>query len=281
MCRGCINTFLMKNVVVFCQLLLYNGNYNTNDWWDIMANYFLFLDELKANDVYTNFCMGGIFVEEQHYRKNVVPQMNKHKNDIFGNTGVILHENEITDLLSKYKQRKKQEKIKKIYDGIRDLIINYDVYTICVGITKSSLSSHYPNSSKNYNKYRLYNVALQIIMENYVHFLEEKNSYGCVFYESRNIQADYELQKQYELIKEHGTLYLSSEIMKKRLMAISFPLKIDNSAGLQIADFILNPMARKFDCMEQKENSLHNAIITKAYDGGISENMRYGIKKIL
>ena len=37
-----------------------------------MANYFLFLDELKANDVYTNFCMGGIFVEEQHYRKNVV-----------------------------------------------------------------------------------------------------------------------------------------------------------------------------------------------------------------
>lgn len=246
-----------------------------------MANYFLFLDELKANDIYSNFCMGGIFVEEQHYRKEIVPRMNYHKNNILGNIGVVLHENELPDLLSKYKQPKKDKKMKSVYDGIRDIIINYDVHTVCVGITKSNLSSHYPNSSKSYNKYRLYNVALQIIMENYVHFLEENDSYGCVFYESRNIQADYELQKQYELIKDHGTLYLSSEIMKKRLMAISFPLKIDNNVGLQISDFILNPMARKFDNMEQKENSLHNAIITKAYDGGIEENMRYGIKKIL
>ena len=32
-------------------------------------------------------------------------------------------------------------------------------------------------------------------MENYAHFLEETDSYGCIFYESRNMQADYELQK--------------------------------------------------------------------------------------
>lgn len=246
-----------------------------------MANYFLFLDELKANDIYTNFCMGGFFVEEVHYRKEVVPKMNKYKNDILGTTGKILHENELPELLSKYKEVKKKDKIKQIYDALRDIIINCDIHTVCVGITKNSLSSHYPNSNNNYNKYRLYNVALQIVVENYTHFLEEHNSCGCIFYESRNMQADYELQKQYELIKNHGTLYLSSEIMKKRLYGISFPLKVDNNIGLQISDFILNPMARKFDNMPQKENSLHNAIITKAYDGGLSENMRYGIKKIL
>ena len=237
-----------------------------------VANYFLFLDELKSNNIYSNFCMGGIFVEEVHYRKNVVPRMNQHKNNILGNTGKILHENELSDLLSKYKEKQKKEKAKKIYDAIRDLIINYDIHTVCVGITKTNLFSHYPNSSNTYNKYRLYNVALQIIMENYTHFLEENDSYGCVFYESRNIQADYDLQKQYELIKEHGTLYLSSEIMKKRLYGISFPLKIDNNVGLQIADFILNPMARKFDGMEQRENSLHNAIITQAYDGVVEHH---------
>lgn len=248
---------------------------------DYMANYILFLDELKANDTYSNFCMGGIFVEEVHYRKLVVPKMMEFKNNILGNTGKVLHENELSDLLSKYKHDKKQEKTKAIYDAIRYLLMNYDIHTICVGITKNNLLSYYPNDSKNYNKYRLYNVALQIIMENFTHFLVENDSQGCVFYESRNMQADYELQKQYELIKKHGTLYIPSEVMQKRLLGISFPLKIDNNIGLQIADFILNPMARKFDNMEQKENSLHNAIITKAYDGGISENMRYGIKKIL
>ena len=135
-----------------------------------MANYFLFLDELKSNDIYSNFCMGGIFVEEQHYRKSIVPRMNAHKNNILGNIGKVLHENELSDLLSKYKQPQKEKKMKEIYDAIRDIIINYDIQTVCVGITKDNLKTHYPNSSKSYNKYRLYNVALQIIMENYVHF---------------------------------------------------------------------------------------------------------------
>lgn len=126
----------------------------------VMANYFLFLDELKPNDIYTNFCMGGIFVEENHYRKEIVKKMNIHKNNILGTTGKVLHENELSDLLSKYKENKKEKKEKDIYDAIRDIIINYDVHTLCVGITKDSLFSHYPNCSKVYNKYRLYNVAL-------------------------------------------------------------------------------------------------------------------------
>ena len=145
-----------------------------------MANYFLFLDELKANDIYSNFCMGGIFVEEVHYRKQIVPQMNRHKNNILGNTGKILHENELSDLLSKYKENKKIQKSKQIYDAMRDLIINYDTHTICVGITKDNLLTHYPNSSVLYNKYRLYNVALQIVMENYAHFLEEAGCFALV-----------------------------------------------------------------------------------------------------
>ena len=36
-----------------------------------MANYFLFLDELKPNNIYKHFCLGGIFVEEEYYRKEM------------------------------------------------------------------------------------------------------------------------------------------------------------------------------------------------------------------
>lgn len=32
-----------------------------------MANYFLFLDELKPNNIYKHFCLGGIFVEDTYY----------------------------------------------------------------------------------------------------------------------------------------------------------------------------------------------------------------------
>ena len=39
--------------------------------WLFMANYFLFLDELKPNETYKHFCLGGIFVEETHYRSEI------------------------------------------------------------------------------------------------------------------------------------------------------------------------------------------------------------------
>ena len=44
-----------------------------------MANYFLFLDELKPNENYKFFCMGGCFIEEDHYRKKVVSRMKQLK----------------------------------------------------------------------------------------------------------------------------------------------------------------------------------------------------------
>ena len=43
--------------------------------------------------------MGGVFVEEVHYRKSIVPKMNQHKSNIWDNTGKIQHENELTQLL--------------------------------------------------------------------------------------------------------------------------------------------------------------------------------------
>ena len=47
-----------------------------------MANYFLFLDELKSNKEYKHFCIGGCFVEESYYRDKIVKQVNGKKNEI-------------------------------------------------------------------------------------------------------------------------------------------------------------------------------------------------------
>ena len=70
----------MYVLIVFCRLLVYNGNYNTGDWGIIyMANYFLFLDELKSNKEYKHFCIGGCFVEESLYRNKIVKQPIKKK----------------------------------------------------------------------------------------------------------------------------------------------------------------------------------------------------------
>lgn len=51
-----------KNVVVFCQLLVYNKNYNTNDWWNNMDA------ELKNND----FHNVAIFIDYENVHKTLL-----------------------------------------------------------------------------------------------------------------------------------------------------------------------------------------------------------------
>lgn len=244
-----------------------------------MANYFLFLDELKANNVYKHFCLGGIFVEEEHYRKKICEYLKNFKYNIFHTHNIILHENELKSNKGKYKLLKDENLNKKFWEGLHKLFDIYDFKTMCVCVDSDEFSTNYPTKSSIL--YSEYYVALQIILENFVHFLNSVNGVGCVYIESRGLEADYDLQIQYELIKKQGTLFIPSDVFQKRLKAISFPLKIDNSIGLQIADFIPNSIARKLSGKEQKEYTLYFDIINKSYDGNHNLHERFGIKKVL
>lgn len=104
---------------------------------------------------------------------------------------------------------------------------------------------------------------------------------GCVYFESRDMQSDFELYEHYEMIKENGTLFLSANLMKKYLRCISFPLKLDNNIGLQLADFVLNPVARDFQNEPQRSLNIFTEIKNKSYNGNIDRNDRFGLKKVL
>lgn len=244
-----------------------------------MANYFLFLDELKSNKEYKHFCIGGCFVEESYYRDKIVKQVNGLKNDIFGNTSVILHESEIRSYKGNYKKLKSSpEKDKNFWNMLGDVYKNNDIHTLCAGVHKDNLKKYYPSKNEKDSEYY---ISLQIILENFVHFLIDVKGTGCVYFESRDMQSDFELYEHYNMIVENGTLFLGSKLMKKHLRCISFPLKLDNNIGLQLADFIPNPVARHFQDMEQRELNIFTEIKEKSYNGNIDRNDRFGLKKVL
>lgn len=249
-----------------------------------MANYFLFLDELKANNEYKHFCIGGCFVEESYYRKTLVKNVNILKNDIFGNTSVILHESEARAHKNAFKKfSKDSEKEILFWRRLGDIYKNSDIHTLCAGVHKENLKKYYPTKNEKDSEYY---IALQIVLENFVHFLIENKSTGCIYFESRDMNADYDLCKHYNMIKESGTLFLDGKLMQKHLRCISFPLKLDNNIGLQLADFIPNPVARNFQQIddktdEQRELNIYQQIKEKAYNGDIDKNDRFGLKKVL
>lgn len=244
-----------------------------------MANYFLFLDELKPNNIYKHFCLGGIFVEDTYYREEICNYVKNFKYNIFHTHNIVLHESELKSYKGKFSVLKDKKIEEKFWNGMHKLFDNYDFKTLCVCVDYNKFVSSYPTKGAIQNSE--YYVALQIILENFVHFLNSVDGKGCVYLESRGLDADYELQKQYELVKQQGTLFIPGKVFQDRLKAISFPLKIDNSIGLQIADFIPNSIARELAKLNQKKYTLHDAIIKKSYDGNNDMQARFGIKKVL
>lgn len=245
-----------------------------------MSIYYLFLDELKQNKYYNHFCLGGCIIEDETYRKEVIPFVNKLKNDVFGNTTVILHENEVSGKNKEFKILKNKDKNNMLWNGLKDLFNKNWMLTMCVAIDYPSYQNIYKKKSQIKNSE--YYVAMQIILENYIHFLEENNGHGAVYIESRGVYDDQRLENHYNLVKSNGTLYFDKEVFQERLKTISFPMKEDNSIGIQIADFIPNPVARYLKIGgEQKILNLFSEISNSLYDGNLSLVNRFGIKKVL
>jgi hypothetical protein len=236
----------------------------------------LFLDELQPNSAFNHFCLAGCIIEKELYTNTVVPYVNKLKKDVFGNENVILHEIEIRRqevAVYKIPMPKREE----FWRGMDTFFSIPDIF-LTIGVAINCAEYHRLYSSDY--KCDEYFVGLQIIMENFTHFLEMQDGIGSLFVESRNHKEDERLQNHYHTLKATGTLFLNKNAMQKRLGTISFPLKTDNNIGLQVADFIPNPIARYTGGLQQKSPTLYPHIVNKLYDGGVHLSNRFGLKVI-
>ncbi|WIV10532.1 DUF3800 domain-containing protein [Proteiniborus sp. MB09-C3] len=247
-----------------------------------MGTYYLFLDELKPNSEYKHFCLGGCIIEEMTYKNEVIPYVNNLKQNVFGNTTIILHENKIRQRKNNdgynYGILKDKAKETQFWEQMRSLFSKSWIKTICVGIDYDKYRQAYKKSSLKNSEYF---IALQIILENFIHFLLINNSKGAVYIESRGIDDDQYLEIQYNIIKNNGTLFVERDEFQKRLKTISFPMKADNNIGIQIADFVPNPVARHFDGTTQRPLTIFDEIRCCSYDGDLSLIDRFGLKKVL
>lgn len=67
---------------------------------------------------------------------------------------------------------------------------------------------------------------------------------------------------------------------KHILEILSFAGKNENLAGLQLADFIPNTMARSAARMPPKHDSFKQTVLRQAYNGGVGLRDKYGFKVI-
>lgn len=240
-----------------------------------MNEFYLFLDESKPNTNFNNFTLGGIIVEKQVYEKLVKPAVKEIKKECFDDSEIILHEIDIRGKKREFSEitRETQE---KFFEKLKELFKKDYFSVMAVSVNMEKLDELYHADSRNTEYY----IALQILLENFNHFLINNDGLGRIYLESTDPGNDQRLQNLYYRLLSTGTLYYKKECLQKRLVTMDFGIKSENIIGLQIADFIPNALARETLGKRQKPFSILDEIKAALYDGKINRADKFGFKKI-
>lgn len=242
-----------------------------------MDEYYLFLDEVKPNAFGAYFALGGYSISKLDYENILMPELQKIKEQNMPNPSLPLH---------LYDMRKNQKGFEfltdhtirtKLFEDIKSLINKLNINVFVSSIDTQKYNSMYFQDHTN----DIYEINLQIILENFVHFLLKENGTGSFFIESRNPIENKYLQICYYRLITGGTLFIDSKTILDRLSFLSFPLKSDNNLGVQLADFI--PISFIRHLVGSKDyNGLYDVFKDKVYKGyNNCTAQRFGFKKLL
>lgn len=259
-----------------------------------MDEYTLYLDEsytYKKNGKQPAFAIGGFITRNSNINtiKNKVDVLKTIIwSDLENPTSVILHEMDLKDALNK---RIKKEKLKsdyirfrnnknlapKLYTEVSKIIKESEITTIGCVVKQDDYCYNFPKDIGN----EISLVCMQIILENYTHFLYTNNAVGKIVYESRDAMDRTMLMRFYQ-VSSIGTMYVRPEAIQQKILQFCFIHKSENLQCLQLADFMVNQMARKKSGkkMYKTTSDLVKNILYKSYDGTNGNNERFGIKTI-
>jgi hypothetical protein len=256
----------------------------------VKKKYTLFLDESEThihNKDY-HFCMAGAIIAEDDYpiledsikqlKRNVWPDRSNPEE-------IILHQMRIIDAekgrlnhksFPEYSKFNKKSERVKFYNELKRIFVDNNIIIVGSSICEDDLKNFYWVSGKN--KQDQYLVAMQLLLENYCHFLCTNNGIGNIIYEYRELKGNEMLRDKYYHMKLMGSMYMNKDSAEKHLLGIDFVNKDKNLAGLQVADFIPNSFARHHAKINQAKPNIFSTLQYCRYDGNQNCKDRFGIK---
>lgn len=242
-----------------------------------MKEYYLFLDESKNTPPSVLFSLGGCAIEKEIYEKKICPFIKNMKKEIFADEDIILHETEIRSAnKSIYKSMRKTDIREKFWKYMGEVFNPKDITVFVAVINPDEYKNKYNSQFLN-NEYL---VCLEVILENFAHFLEKNNATGVVFIESQNSKADNRLHNYYQQLVKRGTRCMNNHSIRTQISTFNFYQKSDLNIGLQIADFVPNTMKKYAYNLKNKKPSIANEIAECLYDGFVGDTATFGLKKL-
>ncbi|MBI9045937.1 MAG: DUF3800 domain-containing protein [Anaerolineaceae bacterium] len=231
-------------------------------------------DLKKVDKNFPVFCLSSCIFENRYYNEVAQKKVDEFKNRFFGYTDVILHSRDIRKRLGEFSFLKNDNLRQDFYDGINCLISSLNYYIISVVIWKGELLSNY-----GVNAYNPYSFSLELIMERFCRISKNLGDCnGIIIAESRGKNEDKQLKETYKTLHTKGNQYTKNMGEIKNLYTEK---KSKNLPGLQIADLVSYPIARKV-ISPNKENLSFEILCNKIYSGknslGYDSILGFGLK---
>ena len=242
--------------------ILYGGEIMSRD------KFYLFVDEVKPTGSFKIYNFTGIVIKANEYEnifKNSFNTVKEASIARLGGAGCNLH--------FTYDEQK------LLWSGLGKIFEETDFHILAGIVHADNHNKYYPHY-----KVKLENLAFKILIQSFVRYLHLQNGHGEIIVESSN--DDEKLREDFYISKFTGSNYITHDGYNSVLRGIKFETKDRLIEGLQLADFMANPISRLVSEMKQYEihkfysKEYDKILHQKIFDGGISNPYEFGVRKI-
>ncbi len=211
------------------------------------VKYYLFIDECgdqnleNYNPSFPVFTLCGVLVSRENSQK-LEKEFKALKKEFWGNDGIIIHSREIRRCKNEFINLLDSNVKARFYKRINSILAQNGVYiVVACSILKEPFIKLFSNTED------VYGLSLSYLIERSIFCIDEVNQSAIIdiIFEKRGKIEDRTLTKFYNSLRVTGTKWLSPERLQNHIGNFTSRAKKDNIIGLQIADLIAYPIARK------------------------------------
>ena len=200
----------------------------------------------NINPDYPCFVLGGVLVDQGYHDNVITPDINRLKMEFFNTSNVTLHLTDVRRQRGIFRPLSVATTRNDFWSKWCRLMRRWDYQVIACVINKTKHVALYSLDADD-----PYDYALKVLVERLTMQLNDCNDTGRIVAEARRRDLDRRLKRVYNDFEDQGTTggrygsqHLQPEEIQERITGLELKTKSDNIAGLQLADFLMNPIGR-------------------------------------
>lgn len=236
----------------------------------------LFLDESGDHNLgvidqqHPIFTLGGVIAESDYALGKMTEKLNNFKKEIFGTDKITLHTADFTRQKNGFERMKEREFCENFYAKLNQLISELEITIIACAVKKEPHMVKYGIDAVD-----PYHLSLNVLVERFCFEMEGNLNRGQIIAEARDSVLDRQLDLAWLNLKISGTRFMQAADINKKIESLTLKRKEDCLAGLEIADAIVTPIARRI--LGRNSRVSLDVIKSKMRKDSLGEVMGYGL----